>query len=36
MLKNAIDDERKMQEAAVILDGMGYKKVCRHNRKIPV
>lgn len=26
MLKDAIEDERKMQEAAVILDGMGYKK----------
>ena len=26
ILKDAIDDERKMQEAAVILDGMGYKK----------
>jgi putative transposase len=26
MLKNAIEDERKMQEPAVILYGMGYKK----------
>jgi transposase-like protein len=26
MLKDAIEDERKMQEVAVILDGMGYKK----------
>jgi len=26
MLKDALEDERKMQEAAVILDGMGYKK----------
>ena len=26
MLKDALEDERKMQEVAVILDGMGYKK----------
>jgi putative transposase len=26
MLKDAIEDERKMQEVAVIIDGMGYKK----------
>ena len=26
MLKDAMEDERKMQEVAVILDGMGYKK----------
>lgn len=26
MLKDAIEDERKMQEVAVILDGMGYEK----------
>jgi polysaccharide deacetylase 2 family uncharacterized protein YibQ len=25
MLRDAIEDERKMQEVAVILDGMGYK-----------
>lgn len=26
MLKDAIEDERKMQETAVILEGIGYKK----------
>jgi hypothetical protein len=27
MLKDALEDERKMQEVAVILDGMGYKSL---------
>lgn len=31
MLKDALEDESKMQELAVILDDRGYKKVCRHN-----
>jgi putative transposase len=31
MLKDALEDETKMQELAVILDDRGYKKVCRHN-----
>jgi putative transposase len=31
MLKDALEDERKMQEVAVILDEMGTQKVCGHS-----